>query len=146
MVGCPGASWLGVSGLGGGGMSLSPAGVLLMGHSCQNAQPNSGLLQASVVTLYTMFVTWLALSNVPGEYRSGFEEAWPHSWVSNSSLGGWEPSQLTGTSQPQAVLRHSPSWRWGDPTCSWNCLCHSSAKCWLLLGLGWLVVSVCLSI
>ncbi|KAI5947205.1 Serine incorporator 2 [Manis javanica] len=33
----------------------------------QNAQPNSGLLQASVVTLYTMFVTWLALSNVPDQ-------------------------------------------------------------------------------
>ncbi|XP_007624716.3 serine incorporator 2 isoform X1 [Cricetulus griseus] len=33
----------------------------------QNAQPNSGLLQASIVTLYTMFVTWLALSNVPDQ-------------------------------------------------------------------------------
>uniref|UniRef100_H0V3C6 Serine incorporator 2 n=1 Tax=Cavia porcellus TaxID=10141 RepID=H0V3C6_CAVPO len=33
----------------------------------QEAQPNSGLLQASVVTLYTMFVTWLALSNVPDQ-------------------------------------------------------------------------------
>ncbi|XP_058516804.1 serine incorporator 2 isoform X1 [Ochotona princeps] len=33
----------------------------------QDAQPNSGLLQASVVTLYTMFVTWSALSNVPDQ-------------------------------------------------------------------------------
>ncbi|KAM4871660.1 serine incorporator 2 isoform 2-T2 [Thomomys bottae] len=33
----------------------------------QEAQPNSGLLQASVVTLYTMFVTWSALSNVPDQ-------------------------------------------------------------------------------
>ncbi|XP_006862244.1 PREDICTED: serine incorporator 2 [Chrysochloris asiatica] len=31
----------------------------------QEAQPNSGLLQASVVTLYTMFVTWAALASVP---------------------------------------------------------------------------------
>ncbi|XP_004465792.1 serine incorporator 2 [Dasypus novemcinctus] len=33
----------------------------------QEAQPNSGLLQASTVTLYTVFVTWLALSNVPDQ-------------------------------------------------------------------------------
>ncbi|XP_055979497.1 serine incorporator 2 [Sorex fumeus] len=33
----------------------------------QDCQPNSGLLQASVVTLYTMFVTWMALSNVPDQ-------------------------------------------------------------------------------
>lgn len=46
---------------------LGLAGVTLMGCSRQDAQPNSGLLQASVITLYTMFVTWLALSNVPGE-------------------------------------------------------------------------------
>uniref|UniRef100_A0A8C9K5A4 Serine incorporator 2 n=1 Tax=Panthera tigris altaica TaxID=74533 RepID=A0A8C9K5A4_PANTA len=33
----------------------------------QDAQPNSGLLQASVITLYTTFVTWLALSSVPDQ-------------------------------------------------------------------------------
>ncbi|XP_008064965.1 serine incorporator 2 [Carlito syrichta] len=33
----------------------------------QEAQPNSGLLQASVITLYTMFVTWSALSSVPDQ-------------------------------------------------------------------------------
>jgi len=46
-------------------------GLLPLNFYCQSAQPNSGLLQASVVTLYTMFVTWSALSNVPGECVSG---------------------------------------------------------------------------
>lgn len=46
-------------------------GLLPMNSYCQDAQPNSGLLQASVITLYTMFVTWSALSNVPGEYKTG---------------------------------------------------------------------------
>ncbi|XP_055656632.1 serine incorporator 2 isoform X1 [Falco peregrinus] len=31
----------------------------------QDAQPHSGLLQASLVTLYTIYVTWSALANVP---------------------------------------------------------------------------------
>ncbi|KAM8977414.1 serine incorporator 2 [Pelodytes ibericus] len=31
----------------------------------QDAQPHSGLLQASVITLYTFFVTWSAMANVP---------------------------------------------------------------------------------
>ncbi|XP_075459961.1 serine incorporator 2 [Ascaphus truei] len=31
----------------------------------QDAQPHSGLLQASVITLYTMYVTWSAMANVP---------------------------------------------------------------------------------
>lgn len=59
-----------------GGVSPGLAGLLLMSCSYQEAQPNSGLLQASAITLYTMFVTWLALSNVPGESGPGFEEAW----------------------------------------------------------------------
>ncbi|OCT94392.1 hypothetical protein XELAEV_18012063mg [Xenopus laevis] len=33
----------------------------------QDAQPHSGLLQASVITLYTMFVTWSAMANVPNK-------------------------------------------------------------------------------
>ncbi|XP_051629902.1 serine incorporator 2 [Manacus candei] len=31
----------------------------------QEAQPHSGLLQASLITLYTIYVTWAALANVP---------------------------------------------------------------------------------
>uniref|UniRef100_A0A8C0ED63 Serine incorporator 2 n=1 Tax=Bubo bubo TaxID=30461 RepID=A0A8C0ED63_BUBBB len=31
----------------------------------QDAQPHSGLLQASLITLYTIYVTWSALANVP---------------------------------------------------------------------------------
>ncbi|NXC40722.1 SERC2 protein, partial [Penelope pileata] len=31
----------------------------------QDAQPHSGLLQASLITLYTIFITWSALANVP---------------------------------------------------------------------------------
>ncbi|NXT00710.1 SERC2 protein, partial [Jacana jacana] len=31
----------------------------------QDAQPHSGLLQASLITLYTIFITWSTLANVP---------------------------------------------------------------------------------
>ncbi|XP_028316779.1 serine incorporator 1-like [Gouania willdenowi] len=31
----------------------------------QDALPNSGLLQASLITLYTMYVTWSAMTNNP---------------------------------------------------------------------------------
>ncbi|NWU18257.1 SERC2 protein, partial [Cephalopterus ornatus] len=31
----------------------------------QEAQPHSGLLQASLITLYTIYITWAALANVP---------------------------------------------------------------------------------
>ncbi|NXQ07972.1 SERC2 protein, partial [Vidua macroura] len=33
----------------------------------QEAQPHSGLLQASLITLYTIYVTWAALANVPSQ-------------------------------------------------------------------------------
>ncbi|MGH0181369.1 UNVERIFIED_CONTAM: hypothetical protein FKN15_006462 [Acipenser sinensis] len=33
----------------------------------QEAQPHSGLLQASVITLYTMYVTWSAMTNEPDQ-------------------------------------------------------------------------------
>ncbi|XP_068023557.1 serine incorporator 2 [Melanerpes formicivorus] len=33
----------------------------------QEAQPHSGLLQASLITLYTTYITWAALANVPNQ-------------------------------------------------------------------------------
>lgn len=43
----------------------------------QDAQPHSGLLQASLITLYTIYVTWSALANVPSKQDAA------------SGLGGW---------------------------------------------------------
>lgn len=34
----------------------------------QEAQPFSGLLQASLISLYTMYVTWSAMTNNPSEF------------------------------------------------------------------------------
>jgi len=33
----------------------------------QEHQPRSGLLQSSVVSLYTLYLTWSAMSNQPGK-------------------------------------------------------------------------------
>lgn len=33
----------------------------------QESQPRSGLLQSSLVTLYTMYLTWSAMTNEPGK-------------------------------------------------------------------------------
>ncbi|XP_074073969.1 serine incorporator 2 isoform X2 [Macrotis lagotis] len=43
------------------------ASIVAVLPKVQEAQPNSGLLQASVITAYTMFITWLALSNIPDQ-------------------------------------------------------------------------------
>lgn len=42
----------------------------------QDAQPHSGLLQASLITLYTVYVTWSALANVPSKQDVWEGGAW----------------------------------------------------------------------
>ncbi|NWW03823.1 SERC2 protein, partial [Oreocharis arfaki] len=58
----------------------------------QEAQPHSGLLQASLITLYTIYVTWSALANVPskpdtavalGEGRMGRSTPWGGSFAAD---------------------------------------------------------------
>lgn len=53
--------------MGGGGsyvLICVPTNALLW---VQESQPRSGLLQSSLVTLYTMYLTWSAMTNEPGE-------------------------------------------------------------------------------
>ncbi|KAI1231293.1 Serine incorporator 2, partial [Lamprotornis superbus] len=50
--------------------AVSPRGTGAPKHPLlclQEAQPHSGLLQASLITLYTIYVTWSALANVPSQ-------------------------------------------------------------------------------
>ncbi|XP_067167462.1 serine incorporator 2 [Apteryx mantelli] len=55
----------------------------------QDAQPHSGLLQASLITLYTMFITWSALANVPNRACN------PTLLVRNSTSASVAAGQLT---------------------------------------------------
>lgn len=81
---------------------------------CQDAQPNSGLLQASVITLYTMFVTWSALSNVPGECETG-------GWFSSGLLKGHHRGPGHPEAQSWGVDRSVSS----APELSvFHCVCH----------------------
>lgn len=41
----------------------------------QESQPRSGLLQSSLVTLYTMYLTWSAMTNEPGKKTKAFQLA-----------------------------------------------------------------------
>lgn len=42
--------------------------VLSIMPQIQEMQPRSGLLQSSMVTLYTIYLTWSAVANNPGEF------------------------------------------------------------------------------
>ncbi|XP_074530062.1 serine incorporator 1 [Halichoeres trimaculatus] len=41
------------------------ASVVSVLHKVQESQPRSGLLQSSIITLYTMYLTWSAMTNEP---------------------------------------------------------------------------------
>ncbi|XP_044290803.1 serine incorporator 2 isoform X2 [Varanus komodoensis] len=59
----------------------------------QDAQPHSGLLQASIITLYTMFVTWSALANVPNKYCNPTLLIRNEGNSTTSAPAGGEPTQ-----------------------------------------------------
>lgn len=40
----------------------------------QDASPQSGLLQSSIITMYTMYVTWSAMTNNPSKSRKKISE------------------------------------------------------------------------
>ncbi|XP_069751429.1 serine incorporator 1-like [Narcine bancroftii] len=52
----------------------------------QEAQPHSGLLQASVITLYTMYVTWSAMTNEPNRNCNPSLLSIVHQTTSNSTV------------------------------------------------------------
>ncbi|XP_072103506.1 serine incorporator 1-like [Mobula birostris] len=52
----------------------------------QEAQPHSGLLQASVITLYTMYVTWSAMTNEPDRNCNPSLLSIVHQITSNSTV------------------------------------------------------------
>ncbi|NXF33019.1 SERC2 protein, partial [Nyctibius bracteatus] len=69
----------------------------------QDAQPHSGLLQASLITLYTIYVTWSALANVPSPALQPVQVPRDGAlWV-----------QLLGF--PQAAAPKLPGLSWGRP-------------------------------
>ncbi|XP_031450948.1 serine incorporator 2 isoform X2 [Phasianus colchicus] len=63
----------------------------------QEAQPHSGLLQASLITLYTIFITWSALANVPTQ------ECNPTLLLRNSTGSAADPQLTTWWDAPSIV-------------------------------------------
>lgn len=58
----------------------------------QDAQPRSGLLQASVVTLYTIYLTWSAMSNQPDQHcKPDFKELITGTETPTTAAPGMQP-------------------------------------------------------
>uniref|UniRef100_A0A8C4NYF2 Serine incorporator 1 n=1 Tax=Dicentrarchus labrax TaxID=13489 RepID=A0A8C4NYF2_DICLA len=61
------------------------ASVISVLHKVQESQPRSGLLQSSIITLYTMFLTWSAMTNEPDrECNPSLLTVW---WDAQSIVG-----------------------------------------------------------
>ncbi|NXM09363.1 SERC2 protein, partial [Tyrannus savana] len=66
----------------------------------QEAQPHSGLLQASLITLYTIYVTWAALANVPSKQDVVWVRARP-----KGTRGVWSDRKLSAMPNPHPSPR-----------------------------------------
>ena len=53
----------------------------------QEHQPRSGLLQSSVITIYTMYLTWSAMTNEPGKGMAT-AHSFDEKKVGNDPFGG----------------------------------------------------------
>lgn len=66
----------------------------------QEVQPHSGLLQASIVTLYTIFVTWSAMANIPDRNCNPTLLAFMNNGTSTSSSSSvvqwWDAPSIVG--------------------------------------------------
>lgn len=69
----------------------------------QESQPHSGLLQASVITLYTMYVTWSAMTNEPDRNCNPSLLSIVHQTTSNSTTAA-PPDQVVQWWDAQSIV------------------------------------------